>query len=191
MQSPFLEVLAALARAFDRLGASWYLFGAQAAIVHGAGRLTTDVDVTVFAQGSDTSSLADELAAEGFELRVQDPEFVARTRVLPVRHGSTEIDADVVLGGPGLEELFLQRSEEHTIAGVHIPVACAEDVVAMKVLAGRPLDLEDAQAVVEARAGDLDEALVRDTLRVLEQALDRSDLLRTLDALWANVRRGT
>lgn len=46
MRSPIADLLAALASAFDTLGMSWYLFGAQAAIVYGVARLTADVDVT-------------------------------------------------------------------------------------------------------------------------------------------------
>jgi hypothetical protein len=45
--SPLAELLRAAAAAFDRLGAGWFVFGAQAAILHGAARLTADVDITV------------------------------------------------------------------------------------------------------------------------------------------------
>ena len=47
MSSPVAEVVAALAAAFDSLGVDWYLFGAQAALLHGSERMTHDVDVTV------------------------------------------------------------------------------------------------------------------------------------------------
>lgn len=35
--------------------------------------------------------------------------FVERTRVLPMVHRGTAIPVDMVLAGPGLEELFLSR----------------------------------------------------------------------------------
>ena len=47
MRSRFAELLAALAPPLHQLGVGWYLFGAQAAMLHGAERLTADVDVTV------------------------------------------------------------------------------------------------------------------------------------------------
>lgn len=40
-------LLADLGKALAALRLRWYLFGAQAVIVHGAGRLTADVDVTL------------------------------------------------------------------------------------------------------------------------------------------------
>ena len=39
--------LAAIAGVMKRLGAKWYLFGAQAVALHGAQRTTQDIDVTV------------------------------------------------------------------------------------------------------------------------------------------------
>ena len=47
MPSPLAELLGGLRDAFEPLGVRWYLFGAQAAILHGAARLSADVDVTV------------------------------------------------------------------------------------------------------------------------------------------------
>ena len=41
--SPLAEVLGALSDAFGQIGADWYLFGAQAAVVYGAARTTVDV----------------------------------------------------------------------------------------------------------------------------------------------------
>ena len=51
------------------------------------------------------------------------------------------IPVDVVLAGPGPEELFLARARQETVEEVAVKVASPEDVVAMKVLAGRPKDL--------------------------------------------------
>ncbi len=43
MRSPLAEALAALGRALGKLGLRWYLFGAQAALLYGAARLTADI----------------------------------------------------------------------------------------------------------------------------------------------------
>jgi hypothetical protein len=68
--SPLAEILAALRDVFAALGARWYLFGAQAAILHGAARLSADVDVTVHTGGVSVRTLLDALVARGFEARV-------------------------------------------------------------------------------------------------------------------------
>ena len=58
----------------------------------------------------------------------------------------------------------------------------------MKILAGRPKDLEDALAILVANRG-LDTVLPRDTLRLLEQALDRSDLVSAFEELARRARQ--
>lgn len=188
--SPLADLLIALAGALRRLALRWFLFGAQAAILHGAARLTADVDVTVDLAARPTGDLVEALGPAGFELRVTDVDhFVARTRVLPFLHTPTRIPVDVVLAGPGLEDLFFSRVESHVIAGVSIPVVAAEDLIAMKLLAGRAKDLEDVHAIVRTRGTTLDLDRVRATLRLLEQALDRRDLVTELDAVVSRVRR--
>lgn len=175
---------------FGDLGVRWYLFGAQAAILHGAARLTADVDVTADLGSRPTTDLVDALTAAGFELRVADAAgFVERTRVLPMVHRGTAIPVDVVLAGPGLEELFLSRATERRVGDVRVPVLAAEDLVATKILAGRPKDLEDAASVVRAHGERLDVELVRTTLGLLERALARADLLPELDRVLGHARR--
>jgi len=45
-------------------------------------------------------------------------------------------------------------------------------------------DLEDVVAVMAARAKELDLAQVRETVLLVEQAIDQSDLSPVLDACW-------
>ena len=69
---PVADLLADLARGLGALGVRWFLFGAQAAILHGAARLSADVDVTVDLGARSSRELVDVVAREGFELRVAD-----------------------------------------------------------------------------------------------------------------------
>jgi hypothetical protein len=184
VSSPIADVLAALDRALQALGVRWYLFGAQAVLVYGGARLTADVDVTVEARDVPVAVLVAGLAREGFAARVEDVAgFVDRTRVVPMVHAASAVPVDVVLAGPGLEEAFLERARVRPVAGVAIPVAAAEDIIAMKLLAGRTKDLDDARVILAAHR--VDAAIVRRTLRTLEDALDRSDLVGAFDALAA------
>lgn len=67
-----------------------------------------------------------------------------------------------MLGGPGLEEAFLERSVATEVTpGLRVRVICPEDLIVTKVLAGRPKDLEDAKTVVQAQGDALDRAAVR------------------------------
>jgi hypothetical protein len=74
------------------------------------------------------------------------------------------------------------------VEGLRVPVASAEDMVVMKVLAGRPKDEEDVVAIATAYDA-LNEPAVRRTLVELEQALAQSDLVPAFDAALARARR--
>lgn len=187
-RSPVAEIFAALDRAFRDLGGRWYLFGAQAALLYGVTRVTADVDVTFDPGGREIDEIVRRLATAGFSSRTADPRAMAdRMRVLPVVHVDTAIPVDIILAGPGLEMLFLSRVEMHEIGGLRVPVARAEDLIAMKILAGRPKDFEDVVAVLAA-APRVDLGLVRETLALLEQALSRSDLVPHLEQAIARAR---
>ena len=190
MSSHIGEVLAALGTCFDSVGVRWYLFGAQAAIFHGVARLTADVDVTVLPELHSTGRLASVMEANGFRLRVTaTDDFVARTRVLPFVHSATRLPVDVVLAGPGIEEQFLDRAEFHVLEGVRVPIATVEDLVTMKILAGRPKDLDDAKGMLRARSEEIDLDHVRRMLELLEEALSQSDLIPQLEQLIRREKR--
>ena len=177
------DLLAALAAALAGTGCRWYVFGAQAVIIWGRPRLTTDVDVTVEIASGGTASLVSTLTSAGFHLTEDfSDEFVRVTRVLPFSHAATGMALDVVLAGPGLEEQFLDRAQLVDLAGVSVPVISPEDLIVTKTLAGRAKDLEDIRGVIQARGTTLDLNYIRSTLTILESALGQSDLAPAFEA---------
>jgi hypothetical protein len=182
------DVFRALSRAFAELGIRWYLFGAQAAILHGAVRFTEDVDVTVDLEAWTTRALVDVLERQEFEPRFTDEDFIERTRVIPLVHRPTKTPVDVVLAGPGIEELFFAGAVMEDVDGVSIPVARAEDLVVMKILAGRPKDAEDVAAILAARRDAFDRGRTVELLTMLEAALDQRDLLPAFERAWTRAR---
>jgi hypothetical protein len=171
------ELLAGLAAVLARLHAPWYVFGAQAVVVWGRPRLTADIDVTVRLGPDEPGRLVGLLEEAGFMLRVgNDGDFVRRTRVLPFVHARSGLPLDIVMAGPGLEELFLSRAVQVTIGDLVVPVISPEDLIVTKILAGREKDIEDVRSVLRERISSLDLALIRATLALLEDALGQSDL---------------
>lgn len=152
----------------------------------GRPRLTADVDVTVRLRPTQEpdaiAGFRRDMEAAGFRLRISDPEFLARTRVLPFLHTPTGLPLDVVLSGPGLEDAFIKRAILVDIEGLPVPVVSPEDLIVMKILAGRAKDLEDVRTVLTQRREKLDIRYIRSVLGTLEQALGRSDLLPLLQS---------
>ena len=182
-KSPLAKLFADLRKALSSVKVRWYVFGAQAAIVYGSNRLTSDVDITLDLRDTSVAELLEALAKHGFEPQIPDRRFIELTRVIPVVHVKTKLPVDVVLAGPGLEDEFFERVVLISIGSTKIPFASAEDIVVMKVLSGRPKDLDDITSILAARRDTLDVAAVKKTLRAAESLLDQSDLLSTFAQL--------
>jgi hypothetical protein len=177
-----VEVLRTLAGLLPRWG-PWYLFGAQAVIVYGVPRLSADVDVTLRLTPDEPERFALEMQAAGFDLRVDDPDFVRQTRVMPFVHRATGMPLDVVLAGSGLEDEFLDRVQAVDIDGTIVPTIDPADLVIAKILAGRPKDVDDARGLWRTRGQTLDAGRIDKILRLLEEALGQSDLLPVFETI--------
>lgn len=141
------------------------------------------MDVTLALAPDEPERFAREMEAAGFGLRVDDPDFVRRTRVMPFVHHATGMPLDVVLAGSGLEDEFLDRARPIDVGGATVPLIDPTDLVIAKVLAGRPKDLDDAQNLWRLHHRALDAERIRSTLRLLEDALGQSDLLPTFESI--------
>ena len=111
--------------------------------------------------------------------------MVRTSFILPLRHLATGVRVDVAIGLSGFERQLLARADEVTIAGFTAPVATAEDLILMKLLASRPRDTDDAEKLAQKHgpsldwnylmttAQQLDEALALDVTTPLQQLRDR------------------
>lgn len=165
----------------------WYLFGAQAVAAHGVPRSTDDIDLTVELGERSLSELTGPLAKAGFQPLIADLAFAAETRVFPVHHRASGWNLDIVLAGPGIEETILSEVVRFRVGATEIPVISVENLVALKILAGRPRDLEDIRGLL--RVAELDDTTVLRTLGALEAALDQSDLVPLFRRLRSESKR--
>lgn len=184
------RLLALVREVFLRRGDRWFLFGAQAVVAHGFPRTTGDVDVTVVPADGNPRALAAALVSAGLTLRVSDlDDFVERTAVIPFLHEPTGLGLDVVLGASGLENDCIDRAVAVDIGDGTVPVIRVEDLVVLKILSGRPKDVEDVRSILRRRRRTLDLAHVRSLLAELEEALGQSDLAPELERLLVQEER--
>lgn len=87
--------------------------------------------------------------------------------------------------------MLLARAHDLDVEGVMVPMICVEDLIALKVLAGRRKDLEDVRGVLAAQSGKIDFERTRAMLGVFEQAIEgRQNLLARLDRVLRGTRAG-
>jgi hypothetical protein len=184
-----VEVLEDLSKVLPAWG-SWYVFGAQAVVAYGVPRLSADVDVTLRLTPDEPERFAADMNRAGFDSRVEDPDFLRRTRVMPFVHRATAMPVDVVLAGSGLEDEFLERARVVELGGCSIPMIDPADLIIAKLLAGRPKDVEDARSLWNILGPELDSDRISATLRLLEEALSQNDLLPSFESIRRSAGEG-
>jgi hypothetical protein len=182
VQPAVVDLLAAATPVLSRWG-RWFVFGAQAVTAYGVPRLSADVDVTLALVPDLPEQFAKDLEAAGFRLRVKDPDFVRRTRVMPFVHLPTAMPLDIVLAGSGLEDDFLSRARSVDVGGTQVPLIDRTDLIIAKILAGRPKDIDDAAALWRLHHDAVDADRIREILKSLEEALSQSDLVSTFETI--------
>lgn len=161
-----LDILTILGE-FERRQVRYVVVGGVAAVLHGRLRMTHDLDL-VLAMDADNLARAElAISALGFRPRAPvtwqqfcDPatRSVWQTErnmvVLSLwseQFRATEID--VFLEPPLAANRLLGRAETVRVQDVAIAVACIEDLIACKRIAGRAIDLDDIDALeIIARA---------------------------------------
>jgi hypothetical protein len=84
---------------------------------------------------------------------------------------------------------MMQRASAAEYApGVSLRTASAEDLVTMKVFAGRARDLDDVRGILVRQGDRLDRTLVRRELAELEALAERPEFIERFDAICATVR---
>ena len=76
----------------------------------------------------------------------------------------------------------MERTCTLLVAGLKVPLIALEDLIATKLLAQRPKDLDDVRGLLRTAVG-LDRARLTEIVSLLEAALDMSDLAPLLAQL--------
>ena len=182
------DLLERIALGLDERGIGYMVIGGQAVLLHGEVRATADIDVTL---GVDVDRLSDilGLAKEaGWRLLVPAPaDFVARTMVLPCQDDASGMRIDFIFSTLDYERQAIQRGVAVNIGKSMVRFASAEDLLVLKMVAGRARDLDDARSVLLKNPG-LDIDYVRCWLREFEVVLEQP-LTARFDALLGGTKR--
>jgi predicted nucleotidyltransferase len=146
-------------------GVEFIVVGGVAATVHGASRLTRDVDVVYARDGANLDRVVGALASYRPYLRDAPPGLPFRWDRATLQRGlnftlTTDLGAidllGEIVGGGGYEEL-LSHSLEIEVFGLTVRCLGLEKLIAVKRAAGRPRDLEaiaELEAIREERRRD-------------------------------------
>jgi predicted nucleotidyltransferase len=178
------EAVQAVARAISALPVPGMIIGGIAVITRGVPRLTRDVDVTIAGAGVGLADLLDRLRKHRLVPRIEGAaEFAAAHQVLLLRHEPSGVDVDVSIAWLPFELEALAAAEMLDVAGVHVSVARAEDLIVYKAVAFRPQDQQDIERLLVLHGHAVDLARIRRVVGEFASALDdphRSDELEQI-----------
>jgi hypothetical protein len=158
------------------------VIGGQAVLIYGEPRLTRDIDITLGVGPERLPALLALARSLSWRVLVDKPdEFVHRTFVLPLNDPQSGIRIDLIFSFSSYERAAMDRVRRVSIGKANVRFAAPEDVIVLKIVAGRPRDLEDVRSILAKRA-NLDRAYIRHWLVEFDRSLEKS-YLRTFEDL--------
>lgn len=145
------DYLQAIVAALPQLS-TYCLVGALAVNAWGRLRSTKDIDLLVLADLPARTKLLDALLAHGFQLDETWLEHnpMAKDVVMRLTHRSyPSIPLDLLFANDRQSQAALTRRHALQLFGVSLYVCSPEDLILLKLKAGRPHDFEDALGIVK------------------------------------------
>ena len=181
------DALRELRQFLDAQGWEYCLIGGLAAGHWGEARFKHDIDLVVKTGFGEEEDFIKPLL-KNFRQRIADAaEFakVVRTVLVTAKNG---IGIDISLGGLPFEEQMLSRARLTTIlTGIDFRTAQPEDIVVMKSIAGRPIDIKDIEGIIAAQGKALDKNYIRRWLTDLAELWTEVDALGVFETAFKTV----
>ena len=177
----FDDAIVRVANLLESHELAFALIGGLASSIRGRLRVTADIDIVVDCEVSAAVSLLKQLDEKSFRPFVDDAEISIRQfYILPIEDVASGTPIDLAIGASGFEKLVVQRAS--TPEGYSIPVATAEDLLLMKLMAGRTQDVSDVKGIVELRKDTIDWDYCIEIAGQLQEAFD-FDLVEAIQNL--------
>jgi hypothetical protein len=182
--NPLEQALHEVCAFLEREGIAYALVGGYAVQYLGEPRTTHDIDLEIIVDEADKAQVFQKLLT-AFRPRLPDAlEFALQYRVL-LLSASNGVPVDISLAPPGYGEIVAQRAWRIAITPDAPPIAVIspEDLIVHKLIAHRPVDLQDVQGVLKRQGEALDMDYIRATLAAFGEYVWEYDLLGAFEQL--------
>lgn len=167
MSGDALKLLRQSHKTLSDLAVPHGLIGGWAVAAWGRVRVTRDLDWLADIPPSRRKEALAALTAFGKpEWRPpgqDDPVAGGLIRVVPKREADAAIDVVLVAGAA--DRIALSRCVPVDLGAGSLPAVRPEDIIAMKLQAGGPVDLDDARGLLQVQTGRLDEGILSEACR--------------------------
>lgn len=156
--------------------------GGLAVLATGEPRMTLDIDLIVFIPRTAPGPFLDAAARRGFTVskRVALTDAAERGACM-VRYRGVAVD--LIFASTELEESAWRRRKRRTLFGRTVDVPSPEDLILLKLIPGRPRDLEDVRGIAASVGNRLDRKYLAAWARKLCDEAEDFRVLRLLKEL--------
>jgi hypothetical protein len=178
------DIVRDLVGLFEADDVPYALMGGLAVRIHALPRPTYDVDFTILLPRSELARLYQRVEALGYTVpAAQAAGWVDTVQGLPVVKlqvffAECAIDVDIFLAETAFQRHLLTRRQRHGAENLDAWFVSPEDLILLKLLAGRPKDLLDVSDILFIQ-GQLDEEYMRRWATDLGVSTALQEALRT------------
>lgn len=143
-------------RFLEKYKVEYLIIGGVAAAVIGEPRTTGDLDISLSIKKSKIKDFLKSVAKEGFRFEINEVnKRLKETGTFQIRFGDTHIDFIIV--STKFEQSALKRKQRLPFLNLKANFPTPEDLILLKIVPARPLDIKDADNVAIRHKGKLDE----------------------------------
>lgn len=185
------DCLAAVQRIFEEFGSRGVIIGGVAVALQSKPRATLDVDGIMLLDTDQIPRLLDIARKHGLRPRIPDAgDFARRSRVVLLEHELTGTGVDISLGVLPFEVEVVDRAVKREIGHLSVCLASPEDLIILKAVAHRPMDLIDIQSLVAAHP-DVDKVRIHKWVQEFAEVLEMPELWDDIASLLGNRHDGS
>ncbi len=177
----YKELITKIAHLLNEQNIPYMIIGGQAVLLYGEPRFTRDVDISL---GLDAEGfLLIKNICELLSLRIlpdKPQAFVQDTMVLPCMEEETGIRIDFIFTNTEYEHNAIKKAAVFDFGGIPVHFAGKEDVIILKIIAGRERDFEDIRSIL-LKNKDIDENYIVKNLKIFDDLMDTNILNKWLE----------
>jgi len=150
--------------------------------------MTQDVDAAVIVEDAALGRLIESGRRHGFLPRIANPvEFALVSLMLPMTHEADGVKLDLALARSHFELQAIRRAKLFCSGDVEVRVPRVEDLIIMKAVSARPIDLMDIDTLLEMHPR-ADRRTIRRWTREFAELLDAPEIAEHVERLLARKR---
>ena len=162
----FTQAVHKIVSFLEKEKASYFIIGGLAVGALGEPRFTYDIDLSVLIQKDEIGIFLKRLQSASFKFDAREA-ILSASEFGSFRFFYKKVQIDVILVSTDLEREAMRRSKKNLFLGKKIFFPTPEDLILFKLIAGRPRDLLDAEAIVTRHKNKLDKTYLKKWARLI------------------------